>query len=64
VTKYIVEIPVWCKLDQIHKLKEFLSWQTPGIIATYILLWGKEIDTKFSLENIDELKKWESNNLT
>ena len=63
ITKYVVEIPAWCKLDQIHKLKEFLSGQTPGIIATYILLWGKEIDTKFSLESVDKLKEWEERNL-
>jgi DNA polymerase-3 subunit alpha len=63
MVKYTVNIPAWCKLEQIHKLKEFLSWQTPGIIATYILLWGKEIDTKFSLESIDGLQKWEEDNL-
>jgi DNA polymerase III alpha subunit len=38
ITKYIVEIPNGTKIEQIHKLKEFLSGQTPGIIATYILL--------------------------
>ena len=29
ITKYVVEIPAGTKLDQIHKLKEFLSSQTP-----------------------------------
>jgi DNA polymerase-3 subunit alpha len=63
MNKYTVEIPAWCKLEQIHKLKEFLSGQTPGIIAIHILLSGKEIDTKFSLESIEGLKKWEESNL-
>lgn len=63
LTKYVVEIPAGAKLEQIHKLKEFLAGQTPGIIAIYILLSGKEIDTKFSLESVEELKQWEENSL-
>lgn len=61
--KYIIEIPKWTWLDQIHALKDFLSSQSPWATSIYILLSGKEIDTKFSLESIENLKAWEENNL-
>lgn len=63
MTKYTVEIPAGCKLDQIHALKDFLASQAPGVIGIYILLSGKEIDTKFSIGSIEELKSWEEKSL-
>jgi hypothetical protein len=29
ISKYVIDIPTGTKLEQIHKLKEFLSAQTP-----------------------------------
>lgn len=63
ITKYVVDIPTGSKLEQIHALKDFLATGAPGKIAIYILLSGKEIDTKFSIANIESLKKWEETNL-
>lgn len=63
VQKYIVEIPKWTTLEQIHKLKDFLSSQDPWVISIYILLSGKEIDTKFSISQLQDLHIWETQNL-
>jgi len=63
ITKYIVEIPAGTKLEQIHNLKDFLSSQESGVINIYILLSGKEIDTKFSLSDLQDLHIWETQNL-
>jgi DNA polymerase-3 subunit alpha len=63
ISKYVIDIPTGTKLEQIHKLKEFLSAQTPWVIAIYILLSGQEIDTKLSIESVEELKNWKKDNL-
>ena len=62
ITKYIVEIPSGTKIEQIHKLKSFLESETSWKIQIYILLSGQEVDTKITLESLDNLKKWEENN--
>lgn len=61
--KYVVEIPAGTKLEQIHKLKDFLGSQAPWVLAIYILLSGKEIDTKFTIESLQDLHIWETQNL-
>jgi len=61
--KYIVEIPKWTWLDQIHRLKDFLSSQSPWATSIYILLSWKEIDTKFALADLQDLHIWETQNL-
>lgn len=63
IEKYVVEIPASAKIEQIHALKDYLASDTPGTIAIYILLAGREIDTKFSLSHLDGLQVWEENNL-
>ncbi len=60
--KYIVNIPNGTAIDQIHILKDFLESQEPWSIDIYIFLSWQEIDTKFSLRTIEELKKWEEAN--
>jgi hypothetical protein len=44
-------------------LKDFLASQPQGQITIYILLGGREIDTKFSLVSIEELRSWEEKHL-
>jgi len=61
--KYIIEIPEGTKLEQIHRLKDFLNNQTPGTCAIYIYISWKEVDTKFSISNLQELDVWTTNNL-
>ena len=61
--KYIVEIPQGTSLDQIHDLKDFLSVQEKWEIHIFILLWGREVDTKFVLESTQALQEWEQNHL-
>jgi len=63
IEKYVVEIPSSAKIEQIHALKDFLFSETPWSISIYILLAGREIDTKFSLASLDVLQKWEEVNL-
>ena len=63
ITKYTVKIPNGTKIEQIHALKDFFAWQNPWAIAIYILLSGQEVDTKFSLSDVGELKKWVDTNL-
>ncbi len=62
-TKYVVEIPAWTQMEQIHELKAFLQSQEPWNTSISILLSGQEVDTKLSLESIDALQKWQEENL-
>jgi len=52
VDKYIIEIPSGTKLEQIHALKDYLSSQLTGHIHIFILLGGREIDTKLTLSTL------------
>lgn len=61
--KYVVDIPSWTKIEQIHALKNFLESQKMWDIKIYILLQGKEVDTKISLASLRELRDWERENL-
>ncbi len=61
--KYIIEIPKTTKKEELYRLKDFLWSQKPGTIPIYILLSHQEVDTKFSLASIEELKKWQEQNL-
>lgn len=63
ITKYVVEIHAGTKIEQIHALKDFLASQKPWVVAIYILLGWREIDTKFSIIWLQELHKWEAENL-
>lgn len=63
VEKYIIQIPKTAKKEDLHNLKDFLISQKPGNIPVYILLSGQEVDTKFSLASVEELEKWEEENL-
>jgi len=63
VEKYVVDIPSGTQLEQIHRLKDFLSSQSPWATNIFILLSGKEIDTKFALADLQDLHIWETQNL-
>ena len=61
--KYIVEIPTWTQMEQIHALKSFLQSQESWDTSILILLSGQEVDTKLTLNDLEKLKLWEEENL-
>ncbi len=58
IKEFIIQIPQKAKKQDLLDLKEFLSGQTSGQIKIFINLKWQKIDTKFSLENLENLKKW------
>ncbi|MDD5212904.1 MAG: DNA polymerase III subunit alpha [Candidatus Gracilibacteria bacterium] len=59
IDKYIVSIPTSASKQDLLDLKDFLADEYKGDISIFIELRGQEIDTKFSIENLDKLKIWE-----
>lgn len=63
ISKYIIEIPRGTTLEQIHALKDFLLTQESWEIQIYILLWGREVDTKIALNTVNYVTLWIEKNL-
>lgn len=62
IEKYIINIPKTAKKEDLVSLKEFMSNEKQWNTKVYLLLQGKEIDTKMSVGDIWKLKKWEKDN--
>jgi len=58
IKEFIIEIPKKAKKQDLLDLKQFLSGQTSGQIQIFINLKWQKIDTKFSLDSLENLKKW------
>ncbi len=61
--KYIINIPPTIKKEILLELKNFMLKLEWGDIKIFLNLKWQEIDTKISLKNLEELKKWEKENL-
>lgn len=63
--QYVVKVPDGDKSEILTKLwglKSFLSEQEAGSMKVFILLGGKQVDTKFALSSLEKLEKWEKDN--
>ena len=58
IKEFIVQISQKAKKEDLLDLKTFLSGQTSGQIQIFINLKWQKIDTKFSLNSLENLKKW------
>lgn len=56
--KFVIKIPSTAKKEDLLELKEFLWNQKSWEIQIFIEIKWQEIDTKFSIYKLDELKKW------
>lgn len=56
--KYVIDIPSFWTKEDLLDLKEYLSVVKSGLTPVWIRIHGAEKSTKFSIENLDELKIW------
>ncbi len=56
--KYTIPIPTGTQLEKIHELKDFLQEQPVWQTHVYIYLSGKEVYTKFAIQDIGSLESW------
>ncbi len=56
--RYIIDIPSFWTKDDLLDLKDFLEKSPVGLTPVWICVHGAEKSTKFSIENISELKDW------
>jgi hypothetical protein len=54
-----VSIPTSASKQDLLDLKDFLADEDKWDISIFIELRWQEIDTKFSIEDLDKLKSWE-----
>lgn len=59
IDKYVISIPSSASKQDLLDLKDYLADLEVGDIAIFIELRGQEIDTKFSIEDLDKVKSWE-----
>ncbi len=58
IKEFIIEIPKKAKKQDLFDLKQFLNGQTSGQIQIFINLKWQKIDTKLSLDSLENLEKW------
>lgn len=57
-SKFTIDIPSFWTKEDLLDLRDYLESVPIGLIPIAIRIWGKEKDTKFTIENIDRLKEW------
>lgn len=57
--KYVLMIPASASKQDLIDLKEFLAWEDFWEIQIFINIKWQEIDTKFSILDLEKLKMWE-----
>ena len=58
VEKYVIDVPSFWTKEDLLDLKEYLTTLRVGTTPVWIRIHGTEKSTKFSIEDINELKTW------
>lgn len=56
--RYIISVPAFWTKEDLLDLRDFLEKSPIWLTPVWISIGGKEKDTKFTIENITELKEW------
>lgn len=56
--KYLIDVPSFWTKEDLLDLKEYLSSVKSGLTPVWIRIHGAEKSTKFSIEDVEDLKAW------